>query len=65
VFGPFLSDPRCYYDASTNHFFMTILMFARDPATGAFKARDDPDRDEQDGESDDESLGLELSSVST
>jgi hypothetical protein len=38
VFGPFLSDPRCYYDASTNHFFMTILMFARDPATGAFKA---------------------------
>jgi hypothetical protein len=38
VFGPFLSDPRCYYDASTNRFFMTILMFGRDPATGAFEA---------------------------
>ena len=38
LFGPFLSDPRCYYDASTNRFFMTILMFARDPVTGAFEA---------------------------
>jgi hypothetical protein len=38
VFGPFLSDPRCYYDASTNRFFMTLLMFGRDPATGAFEA---------------------------
>jgi hypothetical protein len=38
VFGKFLSDPRCYYDASSGHFFMTILMFGRDPSTGAFEA---------------------------
>jgi hypothetical protein len=36
-FGTFLSDPRCVYDASTGRFFMTILSFARDPSTGAFK----------------------------
>jgi hypothetical protein len=38
VFGPFISDPRCYYDSSSNRFFMTILMFGRDPVTGAFEA---------------------------
>src|SRR5579864_3991733 len=38
VFGKFISDPRCYYDASTNRFFMTVLMFGRDPSTGAFEA---------------------------
>jgi hypothetical protein len=38
TFGLFLSDPRCYYDASTNRFFMTVLMFGRDPSTGAFEA---------------------------
>src|SRR6266576_2957080 len=38
VFGKFISDPRCYYDASSNRFFMTLLMFGRDPATGAFEA---------------------------
>ena len=37
VFGTFLSDPRCLYDASTGRFFMTILSFARDPNTGAFE----------------------------
>jgi hypothetical protein len=36
--GPFISDPRCYYDASSGHFFMTILSFGQDPVTGAFKA---------------------------
>jgi hypothetical protein len=36
--GPFISDPRCYYDSSSGHFFMTILMFGQDPVTGAFKA---------------------------
>jgi hypothetical protein len=38
IFGKFISDPRCYYDASSGHFFMTILMFERDPLTGAFEA---------------------------
>jgi hypothetical protein len=35
--GPFISDPRCYYDASTGHFFMSLLMFGQDPVTGAFE----------------------------
>lgn len=38
VFGTFISDPRCYYDSSSGHFFMTVLSFGRDPATGAFEA---------------------------
>jgi hypothetical protein len=38
TFGEFISDPRCYYDASSGHFFMTVLEFGRDPATGAFEA---------------------------
>ncbi|MFL5913312.1 MAG: hypothetical protein ACJ768_22430 [Gaiellaceae bacterium] len=38
IFGKFISDPRCYYDTSSGHFFMTILMFGRDPSTGAFEA---------------------------
>ncbi len=38
VIGPFVSDPRCFYDASTNRFFMTMLSFGRDPVTGAFEA---------------------------
>jgi hypothetical protein len=25
VAGPFLSDPKCYYDAATNRFFLTVL----------------------------------------
>src|SRR5581483_9768966 len=35
-YGPFLSDPRCYYDPATHRFFMSILQFAQDPNTGAF-----------------------------
>lgn len=38
IFGTFISDPRCYYDASSGHFFMTVLSFGRDPNTGAFEA---------------------------
>ena len=38
TFGEFISDPRCYYDASSGHFFMTILEFGRNPSTGAFEA---------------------------
>jgi hypothetical protein len=38
TFGEFISDPRCYYDASSGRFFLTILMFGRDPSSGAFEA---------------------------
>jgi hypothetical protein len=37
VFGPFTSDPRAYYDASTGRWFVTVLEIDTDPATGAFK----------------------------
>ncbi|MGH2486288.1 MAG: hypothetical protein ACRDHE_09770 [Ktedonobacterales bacterium] len=36
VFGPFTSDPKCYYDASTGHWFITMLEIDTDPASGAF-----------------------------
>jgi hypothetical protein len=36
VFGPFLSDPRIYFDKGTNTFFATELEIDTDPATGAF-----------------------------
>ncbi|MGA8522176.1 MAG: hypothetical protein WB807_03905 [Candidatus Dormiibacterota bacterium] len=34
-FGPFISDPRCYYDAQTDRWFVTELEIAVDPSTGA------------------------------
>ncbi len=34
VFGDFLSDPRCFYDATVKRFFLTILQISVDPATG-------------------------------
>ena len=35
VYGPFLSDPRCYFDPSNGgHFFMTILQINTDPSSG-------------------------------
>jgi hypothetical protein len=36
VFGDFTSDPKCYYDSDTGHFFLTMLQIDVDPATGAF-----------------------------
>jgi hypothetical protein len=36
TFGPFLSDPRCYYDPDTARWFVTFLEIALDPTTGAF-----------------------------
>jgi hypothetical protein len=36
TFGPFLSDPKCYYDPDTGRWFMSILEIALDPATGNF-----------------------------
>ena len=35
-FGPFLSDPKCYYDASTGRWFFTVLELGLDPSTAAF-----------------------------
>ncbi|MHB8468260.1 MAG: hypothetical protein ACYDCH_00675 [Gaiellaceae bacterium] len=36
TFGPFLSDPKCYYDPDTGRFFLTVLELGVDPASGAF-----------------------------
>lgn len=38
-FGDFLSDPKCYFDADTNRWFVTILQIDRDPTTGLFGPR--------------------------
>jgi hypothetical protein len=35
VFGQFISDPKCYYDAATRRWFVTELEIDTDPATGA------------------------------
>jgi len=34
--GPFLSDPSCYFDADTQRWFVSILTFDVDPASGNF-----------------------------
>lgn len=34
--GPFLADPRCYYDAQTQRWFVTALEIDTDPYTGNF-----------------------------
>ena len=36
TYGPFLSDPKCYYDPALNRFFLTQLQLGQDPSTGAF-----------------------------
>src|SRR4051794_14613535 len=33
-FGPFLSDPKCYFDKGTGHWFHTVLEADVDPDTG-------------------------------
>ena len=35
VFGPFISDPRCYFDPGTRRWFVTELEIDTDPNTGA------------------------------
>jgi hypothetical protein len=37
VFGPFLSDPKCYYDPDTGRWFHSILEIDQSPQTGAFQ----------------------------
>jgi hypothetical protein len=36
TFGPFISDPKCYYDVATNRFFLTELELEVNSSTGAF-----------------------------
>jgi hypothetical protein len=36
TFGPFMSDPKCYYDPDLGRFFMTELQLGLDPDTGDF-----------------------------
>jgi hypothetical protein len=38
-FGPFVSDPKCYFDPALNRFFMTVVEIDQDPVTGAFTGR--------------------------
>jgi len=35
-FGPFVTDPKCYYDPDTNRFFVTSLEIDTNSANGAF-----------------------------
>jgi hypothetical protein len=39
VFGDFTSDPKCYFDADTGRWFLTVLQADVDPANGAFTGR--------------------------
>ena len=34
TFGPFVSDPKCYFDADTQRWFHTVLVISTDPTTG-------------------------------
>jgi hypothetical protein len=36
VFGPFVTDPSCYFDAATGTWFHVVLTLDVDPATGDF-----------------------------
>ena len=38
-YGPFVSDPKCYFDPALNRFYMTLLELSTDPATGAFTGK--------------------------
>ncbi len=35
-FGPFLSDPKCYFDPDTGRWFHTVLLLGVNPETGDF-----------------------------
>ena len=39
VFGDFTSDPKCYFDAASSRFFLTVLQADVNAATGAFSGR--------------------------
>lgn len=38
-YGPFVSDPKCYFDPALQRFYMTELELGTDPATGAFNGQ--------------------------
>ena len=40
-YGPFISDPKCYYDPDTNRFFLTELELEVNSTTGAFAGPSD------------------------
>lgn len=40
-YGPFISDPKCYYDPDTNRFFLTELELEVSSTTGAFAGPSD------------------------
>ena len=40
-FGPFISDPKCYFDPDTNRWFLTELELEIDSATGNFTGGSD------------------------
>jgi len=39
VFGDFTSDPKCYFDAATKRWFLTVLQLDVDPSSGGFTGR--------------------------
>lgn len=39
TFGPYVTDPKIYFDGPTRRFFLTALEIDRDPVTGAFGPR--------------------------
>ena len=38
-YGPFVSDPKCYFDRDTRRWFHTALVIGQDPKTGALTNR--------------------------
>jgi hypothetical protein len=38
VFGPFVADPKCYFDPDTERWFHSVLVISQNPVTGAFGA---------------------------
>jgi hypothetical protein len=37
-FGPFVTDPKCYFDADTQRWFHTVAVISQNPRTGALQA---------------------------
>jgi len=43
VFGPFITDPTCLFDPTTNQFFLTVLTLGVNSSTGAFTGQNQLD----------------------
>ncbi|MGH2479695.1 MAG: hypothetical protein ACRDHW_08585, partial [Ktedonobacteraceae bacterium] len=39
TFGQFSSDPKCYFDVATGHWFLTVLEIDTNPADGSFSGQ--------------------------